>query len=948
MKVKNNKLNLVLIATVYLLGIFMGALDTGIITPARTVIQNSLMVDEQTGIWMITIYTLAYAASIPIMGKLADKRGRKNIYLTSVLLFGLGSLFCGLAQQFASFELLIIARAVQAVGGGGILPVATAEFGTAFPEEKRGMALGLVGGVYGIANIFGASAGSLILDIFGSNNWQFIFYINLPITAFILLAGFMVLPNSKEEDVKKIDGFGIVILTVMILSLLYGLKNVDYFDLKTTLTSVDVYPFLIAFLVLIPVFVLVEHKAEDPVMNLSYFKNSRILITLVLAVITGVILMGMIFIPQFAENAMRLPSGSGGYFVIILALFAGIGAPISGGLIDKFGVKIVLGFGLIASVAGSLYLMFVTTANPNMFNVVVSLILIGVGMGFTMGTPLNYMMLTNTKPEESNSALATLSLVRSIGTAIAPAIMVGFLAHAGTTVQDNIMKLLPDEVEVPPLVYAQELTDEINSYKADPDTAELFASMDIPDLTSMQTVEIDMQDSGDFEVSDELLDMMKGSDVTTIVHNTKQFTVAMFEQMTPDVIADIEAGIDNGISGISDAREKMDESLAEMKEGYSGIGDGIEGMTTAIAAQKEALSQLQGAVPMMQKMSASGGSGSVADMIPDSVRASIPQAVLDELAKIRSVQELQAKIAEIEAAKSSMQAKVAEMIAAKGGIDQAILAMEASLSAEQATLQTLGAELLALSEGGVSGEEVVPDEGGGEGDGSTVGGGAVTDEDAERIAELQTMITAQKETIAQLQSQIAAAKEQLAPLVSGIEGLNAAVAGQETALVRMQSILQTMHSMSNYNSILDLMPASVKDSLPQSVLAELSAVRTLSDLNAKIGALQSAISTLESSIAEAQSSQAELTTGIQALESAEVELEDTSTKMVKMKASVSGTFAKAEENYLAQIDARQQTLEAEFQLVLNIGFKQVFAVVLISSLLGLLLLAFYKNPPRLT
>lgn len=158
---------------VYLLGIFMGAIDTGIVTPARTIIQSNLGVDEKTGIWMITIYTLAYAASIPIMGKLADKFGRKYVYLCNIFLFGLGSLLCGLSQNVGSFEMLLIARVIQAIGGGGILPVATAEVGTAFPVEKRGLALGLVGGVYGIANIFRSSAGSAILDIFGVNNWQF-------------------------------------------------------------------------------------------------------------------------------------------------------------------------------------------------------------------------------------------------------------------------------------------------------------------------------------------------------------------------------------------------------------------------------------------------------------------------------------------------------------------------------------------------------------------------------------------------------------------------------------------------------------------------------------------------------------------------------------------------------------------------------------------------------
>ena len=101
-------MNFGLIMAVYLLGIFMGAIDTGIVTPARTIIQNDLMVNANTGIWMITIYTLAYAASIPIMGKMADKYGRKYIYLISIFLFGIGSLFCGLSQNFGSFTVLLI------------------------------------------------------------------------------------------------------------------------------------------------------------------------------------------------------------------------------------------------------------------------------------------------------------------------------------------------------------------------------------------------------------------------------------------------------------------------------------------------------------------------------------------------------------------------------------------------------------------------------------------------------------------------------------------------------------------------------------------------------------------------------------------------------------------------------------------------------------------------
>ncbi|WP_415534025.1 MFS transporter [Dehalobacter sp. 4CP] len=565
MNKSNTKNSFVLIMILYLLGIFMGAIDTGIVTPARTVIQSHLMVDEKTGIWMITIYTLAYAASIPIMGKLADMFGRKYIYLASIFLFGLGSLFCGLAQGFDSFTVLLMARVVQAFGGGGILPVATAEFGTTFPPEKRGMALGLVGGVYGIANIFGASAGSAILDIFGSSNWQFIFYVNLPITLFILIAGFLCLPNNRNDNVKKIDIGGILILTVMILALMYGLKNIDFFDFKSTLISTSVYPFLILFVLLVPFFILAEKKAEDPVMNLSYFTNSRIMITFIIAFITGIVLMGMIFVPQFAENSLKIASGSGGYFVIILGLFAGVGAPISGKLIDQYGPKLILGLGFLISLVGSLFLIFVTADHPSMLTVNISLVLMGLGMGFTMGTPLNYMMLENTKDEESNSALAALSLVRSIGTAIAPAIMVGFLAHAGVAVQNNVMNLLPKEVSMPRLPYAQELTTEINEMKGNPMMKNVLATADMPDFSYLEKIEINMNSSSDYQIPDELMEKIKSSDVTTITENSKLIAGSFFAGMAPDMISNIQTGIQNGIDELT-VVESMPQSSVSFRD----------------------------------------------------------------------------------------------------------------------------------------------------------------------------------------------------------------------------------------------------------------------------------------------------------------------------------------------------------------------------------------------
>ena len=375
----------------------------------------------------------------------------------------------------------------------------------------------------------------------------------------------------------------------MVLSLMYGLKNIDFFNFQATITSTAVYPFLLVFAILLPVFVLIERKAADPVINLAYFSNSKIVITLILAFITGIVIIGMIFVPQFAENTLKIKSGSGGYFVLILGLFAGIGAPFSGKLIDKIGVKIVLGFGFLVSIIGSLFLILVTVNHPNMFNVVISLVLIGLGIGFTMGTPLNYMMLDNTRLEESNSALATLSLVRSIGTAIAPAIMIGFIAHAGLSVQANVMQQLPNQVVLPKLPYTQELTDTFNQLKSDPATMDQFASVTIPDLTAFQTVNINMDATSGAGLPADLVELMKTSDVTTIVDNSKTLSSRLFASMTPRILTSIDQGLSSGISGLTAGIKGLDDGITQLQKGYDGLTQGIAGMESSLAAQKASL-----------------------------------------------------------------------------------------------------------------------------------------------------------------------------------------------------------------------------------------------------------------------------------------------------------------------------------------------------------------------
>jgi EmrB/QacA subfamily drug resistance transporter len=430
-----------LILVLFLLGIFMGAIDNGIVSPAREIIQNSFSVSKGVGAWMITIYTLIYAISMPISSKLSDIIGRKKMYIFGIAVFGIGSALCGLSNFYGNFEFLLIARVIQAIGAGGILPIATTVIGQSFPPEKRGTALGLVGAVYGVATIVGPTLGSTIIDLAGQDHWGFIFFINVPICILTLFLS-RVMEESKKVVKNRLDVPGALVLAALIASLLYALTNMNFFAVLDSLQKGNVLPFLLTFIILIPIFILVEKKAADPVLSIKYFKNREIVTIFLIAFIVGIGMMGMVFMPQFAENTLKLKSGSGGYLVTLLALFSGVASPLSGKLLDKKGTKLVLIIGFSCTLAGTLVLGLIAAKSLTIVTVLIGIALMGFGVGFTMGPPLNYLILGAVKEEEGATALATMSLIRSIGVTISPSFMIGFIVEASKNIQTELMQTL--------------------------------------------------------------------------------------------------------------------------------------------------------------------------------------------------------------------------------------------------------------------------------------------------------------------------------------------------------------------------------------------------------------------------------------------------------------------------------------------------------------------------
>src|SRR5690625_5158758 len=219
---KNQKASQLWPLILFTIGVFMAGLDNGIIGTALTTINESFGVSPSWGAWSITLYTLGIAISVPIVGKLADRYGRRRMFLAEITLFGLGSLFVALSPYFMS---LLIARFIQAIGGGGIFIIGSTHILATMPKEKQGKALGVLGGMLGSSAIVGRNVGALNLEVTGS--WKWMFLINIPIALFVLVFGALKIPESRQASKKSLDFTGTILLSSSIVSFMLGITQLE-------------------------------------------------------------------------------------------------------------------------------------------------------------------------------------------------------------------------------------------------------------------------------------------------------------------------------------------------------------------------------------------------------------------------------------------------------------------------------------------------------------------------------------------------------------------------------------------------------------------------------------------------------------------------------------------------------------------------------------------------
>jgi EmrB/QacA subfamily drug resistance transporter len=416
--------SILLVVSGLMLVMLLASLDQTIVSTALPTIVAELGGLEHLS-WVVTAYLLAVTVVTPLYGKLGDLYGRKRVLQVALALFLVGSALCGLAQGMSE---LIAFRAVQGLGGGGLMVSAQAAIGDVVPPRERGKWTGLFGAVFGVSSV----AGPLIGGFLTSNvSWRWIFYVNLPLGVLALAVLAVTLPGKRERVDRAIDYAGTLLLAVALSALV----------LATTLggTSYDWgSPFIVGMGVLavlaLVLFVHAERRASEPVLPPSLFRNRVFAVTSAVGLVVGFALFGALtFLPLFqqvvrgdspTESGLQLLPVMGGLLLTSIA---------SGQIITRTGRYRY--FPIAGTAVGVLGLLLLGRLDRSTSPALGALYMLVLGMGLGMVMQVLVLAVQNSVPyEQLGVATSGATLFRSIGgslgTALLGAVFSNRLAHA--------------------------------------------------------------------------------------------------------------------------------------------------------------------------------------------------------------------------------------------------------------------------------------------------------------------------------------------------------------------------------------------------------------------------------------------------------------------------------------------------------------------------------------
>lgn len=358
--------------------------------------------------WVFSAYLLTSTTTGPLFGKLADLYGRRPIYQIAVFLFLLGSVLCGIAGSFGQ---LVLFRAIQGLGAGGVMPVAITITGDIFTLEERGRIQGVFSAVWAFASLAGPLLGGILTDTL---SWRWIFYVNVP---FGLASAWMLQRYFKEETPRRahrLDILGTVSLTaavtLLLLALIEGPEAWGWSDPRTI-------GFLTGAAVSLAVFLWQERRAPEPMLPLDLFQNRLIAVASLGNVLLGALLYSITaYVPMFGQGVLGGTAVDAGTILAPILLGWPIASVVAGRLMMRIGYRPMLLAGNLMIVAGALILAS-TGADTTRTGIMVSMMIIGFGLGFVS---MPYMLGPQNAVPWNRRGVATsgVQFFRSIGGAL--------------------------------------------------------------------------------------------------------------------------------------------------------------------------------------------------------------------------------------------------------------------------------------------------------------------------------------------------------------------------------------------------------------------------------------------------------------------------------------------------------------------------------------------------
>jgi EmrB/QacA subfamily drug resistance transporter len=399
-------------------GLFMIMLDNTVVNVALPSIERDLHISISSLEWIVTAYALVFAALLITGGKLADMYGRRRIFVAGLIVFTLSSLACGLAPS-AGF--LIGARVVQGAGAALMQPATLSIIMATFPPRQRGLAIGTWAGVSALALAIGPLAGGLIVD---NINWNWIFFINVPVGALGIVASQIFIKESRDTSREQtIDLPGLATSGLALFALTYGLIEGN----RRGWTSVEIVGLFVAAAVLMAAFVLVEHRQRLPMLDLSLFKIGAFTGANIVALLVSLGMFGVFFyVSLYVQNVLGYSPTKAGAIFLPMTLLIILVAPFAGRSSDRVGPRWLMGGGMTL-LGISLLLYQRMGVHSDFWTLLPALLVGGVGMALTM-SPMTSAAMGAVPVDKAGVGSGVLNSFRQVGGALGIAGMGAILA----------------------------------------------------------------------------------------------------------------------------------------------------------------------------------------------------------------------------------------------------------------------------------------------------------------------------------------------------------------------------------------------------------------------------------------------------------------------------------------------------------------------------------------